>query len=84
MRAAVVGAGAWGTALSTVLCRNGHQVSLWCHREERAQEIRQSRVNPRLPGIRLPDALSVTSDPRCVQDCSLVVIACPSSPIRSV
>ena len=84
MRAAVIGAGAWGTALATVLCRNGHQVSLWCHREQRAREIRETGINPRLPGIRLPENLTITSDPKCVSDCRMVVIASPSSPIRSV
>ena len=84
MKAAVIGAGAWGTALSTVLCKNGHDTTLWCHREQRAEEIRNSHINPRLPGIELPQALKITADPRCVEGCRLVVIASPSSPIRSV
>ena len=84
MKTAVIGAGAWGTALSTVLCKNGHETTLWCHREERAREIRETRINPRLPGIRLPENLRITSDPRCAEGCRLVVIASPSSPIRSV
>ena len=84
MRAAVVGAGAWGTALATVLANNGHETTLWCHREERAQEIRESGCNPRLPGVTLPKEITVTADPQCVKGCALVVIASPSSPIRSV
>ena len=84
MKAAVVGAGAWGTALSTVLAKNGHDTILWCHREARAIEIRETGINPRLPGITLPSQLKITSDPACVKGCKLVVIASPSSPIRSV
>lgn len=84
MRAAVVGAGAWGTALAAVLCKNGHDVTLWCHRESRAQEIRSTGENPRLPGFPLPKNLAVSADPQCVRGCALVVIASPSSPIRSV
>ena len=84
MNAAVIGAGAWGTALATVLNRNGHNVKLWCHRSERADEILETRINPRLPGITLPETIQITADPRCVEDCKLVVIASPSSPIRSV
>ena len=84
MKAAVIGAGAWGTALATVLLRNGHDTTLWCHRPERAEEIRVSRINPRLPGITLPEELKITADPACVKGCTLVVIASPSSPIRSV
>lgn len=84
MNVAVIGAGAWGTALSLTLCHNGHNVTLWCHKPERAAELVSTRMNPRLPGIMLPESLHVTADPRCVRGCPLVVIASPSSPIRSV
>lgn len=84
MKAAIVGAGAWGTALATVLCSNGHDTTLWCRSEDRAQEIRETGMNPRLKGVALPKELHVTSDPACVQGCGLVVIASPSYPIRSV
>ena len=84
MKTAVVGAGAWGTALSTVLYKNGHDTTLWCHREQRAREIRETGINPRLDGVKLPEGLQITSDPTCVRGCKLVVIASPSSPIRSV
>ena len=38
MKTAVIGAGAWGTALATLLCRNGHDTTLWCRTPERAEE----------------------------------------------
>ena len=84
MKTAVVGDGAWGTALAMLLCKNGHDTTLWCHRAEKAELILASRVNPRLEGITLPPELSVTADPACVRGCQLVVIACPSFPIRQV
>ena len=84
MKAAIVGAGAWGTALATVLCSNGHDATLWCRSEDRAREIRENRENPRLKGVPLPQALHITSDPACVRGCQMVVIASPSYPIRSV
>ena len=84
MKAAIVGAGAWGTALATVLCSNGHDTTLWCRSEDRAREIRETGENPRLKGVPLPQALHITSDPACVRGCRLVVIASPSYPIRSV
>ena len=84
MKAAVIGAGAWGTALATVLCGNGHDTSLWFRSEEKAEEARSTGTNPRLQGVTLPKQLQITSDPRCVQGCTLVVIASPSYPIRSV
>ena len=84
MKAAVVGAGAWGTALATLLCKNGIETALWFRSEEKAMDAKVSRGNPRLPGIVLPEGIIPTSDPACVKDCSLVVIASPSFPLRQV
>ena len=84
MKTAVIGSGAWGTALATLLCKNGHDTTLWCRSEARAAEIRSSRINPRLPQVRLPDNLMLSASPECVRGCRMVVIACPSFPIRSV
>lgn len=84
MKTAVIGSGAWGTALATLLCKNGHDTTLWCRSEARAAEIRTSRINPRLPQVRLPDNLMLSASPECVRSCRMVVIACPSFPIRSV
>lgn len=84
MKTAVVGAGAWGTALAILLCKNGHDTTLWCRSEARAAEIRDTRVNPRLPKVELPRQLHICADPACVADCQMVVIASPSFPIRQV
>ena len=84
MKAAVIGSGAWGTALATLLCKNGHDTTLWCRNEGRAAEIRESRVNFRLPQVHLPESLRVSSDPGCASGCQIVVIASPSFSLRSV
>ena len=84
MKTAVVGAGAWGTALALLLCGNGHDTTLWCHRPEKAAQILASRVNPRLPDVSLPPELTVSADTGCVRGCPLVVIASPSFPLRQV
>ena len=84
MKAAVIGSGGWGTALALQLLKNGHRVSLWSHNEEKARQMEKSRENPMLKGVELPDELHITGDAACVQDCDLVVIACPSVHIRSV
>lgn len=84
MKAAVVGSGAWGTALAIRLCQNGHDVTLWTHESSRVLPMETSRRNPRLPGAILPAALSISADNACVRGCKLVVIACPSFPLRSV
>lgn len=57
---------------------------MWSHRAERAAEMQATRTNPRLPGIPLPEGLQVSSDLNCLGGCDLVVMATPSSPLRSV
>ena len=84
MKAAVIGAGAWGTALALVLQGNGHDTTLWCRSPEKAAQMTRTRKNPRLSNVLLPDGLTITADPRCVEGCPLVVIASPSFPIRDV
>lgn len=84
MNCAVIGSGAWGTALALVLCKNGHDTTLWCRSESRAAQIRELGENPRLKNVKLPPALHISADPKCVADCDLVVIASPSFPIREV
>lgn len=84
MKAAVVGSGAWGTALAIGLCKNGHEVTLWCHDPKRVPTMVATRRNPRLPGIPLPEKLNISSECGCVQGCQLVVLASPSFPARSV
>lgn len=81
----VVGAGSWGTALALVLEKNGHQVTLWSSREEKAAELRHLRENvDKLPGVKLPETLEITSDlETAVRDKELVVLGVPSLYIRS-
>ena len=59
-KAAVIGAGSWGTAVAVLLARGGLEVQLGCRTPEQAEEIAEKRSNePYLPGVRLPDGLSV-------------------------
>ena len=82
MNIVVLGSGGWGTALALVLVENGHQVSLWCRREEKCQEMRTSRENPVLKGVTLPEELMLTTDLDVVRDCAVVVLATPSFALR--
>jgi glycerol-3-phosphate dehydrogenase (NAD(P)+) len=58
---AVIGAGAWGTALAIQAARAGRTVTLWARDPVNAAAIEQTRLNPRLPDIRLPGAIRVTA-----------------------
>ncbi|MBO4331195.1 MAG: NAD(P)-dependent glycerol-3-phosphate dehydrogenase [Oscillospiraceae bacterium] len=82
MKTAVIGSGGWGTALSLVLEKNGHDVVLWSHRAEQNERLVRERVNPRLPGVRLPDGLRFSDDLGCVGEAELAVIAVPSFAVR--
>ena len=84
MKAVVVGSGAWGTALAIRLCKNGHDVTLWTFERDLIPQMESQRMNPRLPGAKLPEELKISADYACIRDCALVVVACPSFPIRSV
>ena len=83
---AVLGAGSWGTALAIQLCRAGGTVALWGHEAQLIADIGAARCNKRyLPGVQLPEQLSLTSDMAAavagVKDVLLVV---PSHAFRSV
>lgn len=84
MRLAILGAGAWGTALGIAMASR-HQVVLWSRDEAQARRLREQRVNSRyLPGVPFPDGLQPASDPAtALDDCELVIIATPTSGLRA-
>ena len=82
MKIVVLGSGGWGTALSTVLIGNGHSVTLWAPFPEEAEQLQRERENPFLPGVPLPDELTVTHDMSCLRSAGLVVVAPPSFHVR--
>lgn len=84
MKAAVVGSGAWGTALAIRLCQNGHDVTLWTFEKDQISWMERERRNIRLPDVKLPEELKISADYACVTGCKLVVVATPSFPIRGV
>ena len=83
-RAAVLGAGSWGTAFSIVLADAGNEVTLWARREEVCETINHERENADyLPGIQLPATVSATHDAeKAVHDADIVVLAVPSQTLR--
>jgi glycerol-3-phosphate dehydrogenase (NAD(P)+) len=84
VRAAVLGAGSWGTTFAQILCDAGNETVLWCRRPELAQVINASHENSgRLPGIMLPVALRATADPaEALTQAQLVVLAVPAQTLR--
>lgn len=83
-RAAVLGAGSWGTAFAQVLVDAGTDTTLWARRPELAAAISATHRNPDyLPDVTLPTELLATSDPEtALRDADLVVVAVPSQTAR--
>ena len=82
---AVLGAGAWGTALAIVLARQGHAVCLWGADEARMARLAHERRNATyLPDTPFPDGLSVEPDLATAGGARRVLIAVPSSAFRAV
>ena len=83
-RIAVLGSGAWGTAIALSLCRRGgHEVTLWAHSEDEARKIDRARENTLfLPGFPLPGELTVTAEPNLVSEAQVVVSVIPSEFLR--
>jgi glycerol-3-phosphate dehydrogenase (NAD(P)+) len=71
---AVIGAGAWGTALALQAARAGNRVVLWARDPVRAASIAASRDNPRLPGVQLPPEIAVTAMRPTAADLTLLAV----------
>jgi glycerol-3-phosphate dehydrogenase (NAD(P)+) len=84
-RIAVIGAGAWGTALALQAVRVGTDTALWARDPDRAAAIAAARENARyLPGIALPETLAVTADAGVALDgAALVLLAVPTQGLRA-
>ena len=80
----IIGAGSWGTALGILLVNNGHNTTLWSHREEQARELAKTREHKeKLPGVRLPEALDITGDlEKTLVGKDILIMAVPSVAVR--
>ena len=83
---AILGDGAWGTALALLLARKSadNRVTLWSARPENARLLRERRENVRLlPGVRIDDSVELTEDAAlAVADADLVISAIPTVYLR--
>ncbi len=83
---AVLGGGSWGTALSKVLCENGHDVKVWLRDEAQCNDIRKTRINNKyLPDVILPNNLYFTTDmEEALGDSEIIINVIPTQNIRKV
>jgi glycerol-3-phosphate dehydrogenase (NAD(P)+) len=82
----VIGTGGWGTALAVLLHSNGHRVTLWGRLAEEVEPILTERENRLLlPGVRVPEQITVTLDTSAaLREAEMVVLAVPSHGMRSI
>ena len=78
---AVIGAGAWGTALALQAHRAGRQVTLWARNPARAAEIAATRHNPRLPSATIPPDIAITAT---LPPADLFLLAVPLQHLRAI
>jgi glycerol-3-phosphate dehydrogenase (NAD(P)+) len=84
MTVAVLGAGAWGTAISCVLAAR-LEVTLWARDAAQARAIATTRRNERyLPGVALPSTVKVTAELSDARSCDLMLAATPVAGLREV
>src|SRR5665213_1846122 len=86
-RIAILGAGAWGTALALSLARRGgHQIVLWSHSAPLAEQLNEAGENlPYLPCFTLPADIQVTSDlPGAIFEANILLCVTPSQHVRSI
>jgi glycerol-3-phosphate dehydrogenase (NAD(P)+) len=79
---AVIGAGAWGTALAAVAARAGRDVVLYARNPASAAEIAATRANPKLSGTRLDASVKVTDDMALAATADIILVATPAQNLR--
>jgi len=85
MRIAVIGGGAWGTALAQVAARGGQPVTLWAREPEVVESVNASHENRQfLAGVPLSDAIRATGDLAELADHDALLVVAPAQHVRAV
>lgn len=84
-RIAVIGAGAWGTALASVARRAGRDVVIWAREPEVVSAINDDRENTLfLPDVPVEDGVTATGDMAGIADADAVLLVAPAQHVRAV
>ena len=83
-RIAVLGGGAWGTALALTGARAGRTVTLWEHDAANAEQLASKRESKFLPGVRLDDGIALTRDLADAARAQAILLVVPAQAMRSV
>ena len=81
----VLGMGGFGLALAVMLDNNGHRVNVWSAFESEIEDIKRDGENKKkLPGVKIKDSITLTSDISTVSDSDVVIFGVPTGFVRSV
>ena len=83
-RIAVLGGGAWGTALANVTARAGREITLWEYDAANAGELAERRESKFLRGVRIEDTIAITRDLSEAARAEAILLAVPAQAMRSV
>ncbi|HET7163739.1 MAG TPA: NAD(P)H-dependent glycerol-3-phosphate dehydrogenase [Pseudolabrys sp.] len=83
-RIAVLGGGAWGTALALTCARAGRNVTLWEYEPDNAASLEKKRESRFLPGVRIDNEIKVTRDLGDTANSDAILLVVPAQAVRSV
>lgn len=84
-RVAIVGAGAWGTALALAALRAGRRAALWAREAAVIEQVARDRTNPFMAGVTLPAELAVTGSlEAALAEAEVVLLTAPSQHLRAM
>lgn len=85
MKVTILGTGAYGLALASVLQQNNNDITMWTKFSEEAENLANSRQSPKLPGYAIPKNINFTSDiEKSLQSSELIVIAIPAAFVNDI
>lgn len=81
----ILGSGGFGIGLAVMFDRNGHDVTVWSAFESEIEDIRRDGEHKiKLPGVKIPESVKLTTDMGCISGCEIVLFGIPSPFIRDV
>ena len=81
----ILGSGGFGMSLAVMLFKLGHEVSVWSAFEEELENIKKDGEHrAKLPGVKIPSEITLSSDMSCIEGSDIVLLGIPSPYVRDV
>lgn len=82
---AILGSGGFGLALAVMCSNAGHSVTVWSKFQDEIDAIKRSgELKAKLPGVKIPETILLTTDISCVKGKNMIILGIPTSFTRSV